>query len=293
MKRRFVGIVLPSILILLAGVGCNTSPTKPAYQKELTVFGYLWANERLSSEHAVWIAYTRPIMDTYRSSEAALSGGDVFITEGSSGASFRLHEDPEKPGYYCNDSLLVLPGDSYRLQVVTTEKTVTAETDVPLAFELITALRTDTVNVVRTDALFKDEPIYLQCENPDQVVLVDMTCNESFQNAEYIHPFSDSRKHPETQDEYDGGENREPRHIFAIARVRDFQSAEYGGQSVIFWYTSLLVFYGSYTLQVAAVDDNLHGFLYKEHPEMEGGIQGGIGVFGSLCGKRFRFQVVK
>jgi hypothetical protein len=206
----------------------------------------------------------------------------------------RLRESPERPGYYFNDSLLVLPKASYRLAVRGSDGyAVSAVTTVPPALEVTTVLRDDTVNVVRPENLSREKPIFLGCEDPEQVVMVDLTCNETYRDAEYIKPFHENRKTPETQNEYDQGRNAEPRHIFAIARYRDFRSPEYAGQCVIFWYSSMLVFYGSYTLQVAAIDENLHRFLYTEHPELEGGIEGGIGVFGSMCGKRFRLEVVK
>jgi len=31
-----------------------------------------------------------------------------------------------------------------------------------------------------------------------------------------------------------------------------------------------------------AIDENYHNFLHKEHPELNGGVNGGIGVFGSV-----------
>jgi hypothetical protein len=290
--KRLTLLFLISAVSMFALPGCEKNPATPAYQKELTVFGYLHGNERLNSDHAIWIAYTKPITDYYQASEAALKNGDVTLTD-PDGAVIRLREAPERRGYYFNDSLLALPQKTYQLRIVADGKVVTAATTLPPMLETVTTLRTDTINVVKPENLSRERPIALQCENPDQVVLVDVTCNEPYSNAEYIKPFHESQKFPRNQEEYDGGANREPKHISAFGRYRDFASADYPGQIVIFWYSSMLVFYGSYTLQVAAIDDNTHRFLYREHPELEGGIRGGIGVFGSMCGKEFRLQVVK
>jgi hypothetical protein len=291
--RRFPRLSLSSAVVLLTLSGCGKNPVTPGYQKELTVFGYLRGNERLTSDHAIWIACTKPITDYYQASEAALRNGDVTITDQDDGAVIRLHEDPERPGYYSNDSLLALPEKTYQLRIVADGKIVTAATTVPPMLEMTSTLRADTINVVKQENLSRERPLFLRSENPEQVVLVDMNCNEEYANAEYIHPFHGSQEHPRNREEYDGGANREPKHISAFGRYRDFASAEYPGQIVIFWYSSMIVFYGSYTLQVAAIDDNYHRFLYREHPELEGGIRGGIGVFGSMCGKAFRLQVVK
>ena len=39
------------------------------------------------------------------------------------------------------------------------------------------------------------------------------------------------------------------------------------------------------------IDDNFHNYLYKEHAELNGGIEGGIGVFGSVCGFKYDLLV--
>jgi hypothetical protein len=292
MKRIFSAVPIAAILLLWIA-GCEKNLAGPEYQKEVTVFGYLWGGERLTADHAVWIGYTKPVTAYYEADQAALRNGDVTVRERDTGAVYRLRDQSDRPGFYFNDSLLVRPKAAYQLSIAVGEKTVTALTTVPPELGITTALRTDTVNVVRPDNLSREKPIFLQCENPEQVVWVDVNCNEPYQDAEYIHPFHESMKHPQSQEEYDGGSNGEPKHIIAFARYREFASPEYPGQIVIFWYSSMLVFYGSYTMQVAAIDDNYHRFLYTEHPELEGGINGGIGVFGSMCGKTFRLQVVK
>jgi hypothetical protein len=292
MKRIRCFVPFAAVLLVLIA-GCSKNPSAPNYQKELTVFGYLWGNEHLTADHAIWIAYTEPVTDFYDANAAALSHGDVTLREQDTGIIHRLRERPERPGYFYNDTVLVRPKTSYQLTVMADGKTVTAVTTVPPVLDMITALRTDSVNVVRPENLSRQMPVFLQCENPDQVVLVDMNCTEPYQNAEYIRPFMESQKFPQNREEYDGGANGEPKHITAFARYKDFTSADYPGQVVIFWYSSMLAFYGSYTMQVMAIDGNFHNYLYKEHPEFEGGIQGGIGVFGSMCGKVFRLRVVK
>jgi hypothetical protein len=293
MNKRLSSILILAALGFILTIGCGKNPAAPEYQKELTVFGYLWGNERLTADRAIWIAYTKPVIDFYEAGEAALKNGDATIKEKDTGLIYHLREQTGRPGFYFNDSLLVRPKTVYQLTVVTDGKTVTAVTTVPPVLGITTALRTDTVNVVKPENLSRNMPIFLQCENPEQVVLVDMDCNETYQNAEYIHPFDKSMKYPQNQEEYDGGANQEPKHITALAMVKEFASSDYPGQIVIFWYSSMIQFYGNYALQVAAVDDNFNNYSYKEHPELSGGIHGGIGVFGSMCGQAFYLKVVK
>ena len=137
------------------------------------------------------------------------------------------------------------------------------------------------------------KPVILNCEDEEQIVYIDMFCNESFENAEYISPFTEDHKFPENREEYDGGVNGEPRHIQAFARLKDLETDNFPGQYVVFWYNSMIVFYGSNTMQILAIDDNYHNYLYTENPEFNGGIQGGIGVFGSVCGEKFELMVME
>jgi len=224
---------------------------------------------------------------------AVIRGASVYITEKSTGQIYTLHDSPEKPGFYFNDQLLVKPKETYQLKIGYDGRTVTAETTVPPVLQITTELSRDSVNYVYHTNLSRQKPIFLGCEKENQIILVDMFCNETFDNAEYISTFRKDHKYPDDQGEYDGGINSQPRHIQGIAQYKELVSPEYPGQHVIYWYSSMLVFYGSNTMQVIAIDDNYHHFLYKEHPEFESGVTGGFGVFGSVNGATFKLQVLK
>lgn len=289
MKRSILFIFIFVIFI----IHCEKNPNKPDYQKEITVFGYLWGDENLNADHAILISYTQPITAFYDLNLAGISGANVTITEESSGDIVQLQEALEKPGFYFNDNLNIKPKETYHLRTEIDGKVVTASTTVPPVLTLVTELDRDTVNNVYHKNLSKRKPIFVECEDVEQLIMVDMFCNEEYQNAEIINPFHESHKYPGDREEYDGGINGEPRHIQGIGRIREFISDDYPAQYVVDWYSSMLVFYGSYTMQVVNIDDNFHNFLYKEHPEYEGGIHGGLGVFGSVCGDVFEMDVLK
>lgn len=289
MKKSIVII----FLFIAVFSGCEKNPGKPDYQKEITVFGYLWGNKNLTSEHAILIAYTQPITDSYDLEQAGIYGAEVTITEESSGTVFQLQNSSERPGFFFNENLNIKPKGTYHLRIEYDGKVVTSSTTVPPALVTETELRKDTVNYVSRKNLSKRKPIFLECENSEQLVMVDMFCNEEYQNAEYINPFHDSHKFPTDREEYDGGINGEPRHIQGIARIREFVTDDHPGRYVINFYSSMLVFYGSYKMQVIAIDDNYHNFIYREHPVYESGVNGGLGVFGSVCGDVFDLYVRK
>jgi hypothetical protein len=280
-------------ILALVTAGCDRNPVEPAYENKVTVFGYLWGNERLTADHAVFLARTLPVGAVYDEAAAAIRNAAVTVTETASGRIFVLSEAAGRPGYYFNDSLFVTPAAEYRLSAAVGGETVTGVTRVPVPLTVTTELRADTVNVVRPERLAERVPLTLGCDDPEQLVMVDMNCRETWQNAEYITVFHGGHKNPGNAEEYDGGRNAEPKHIQAVARFREFYNPDFPGRTVITWYSSMIVFYGTYTMQVSTIDANLHHYLFAEHPELSGGIEGGIGVFGSLTGTRFTLEVVK
>jgi len=279
---------------LLLSTSCEKRGTGPEYQKEITVFGYLWGNQSADSTHAILVAYTEPVVQPYSLAQAGIRGALVSVTETATGRRTVLHDTPRRPGFYFNDSLAVRPKTIYRLSVFVEGREVTASTTVPSELRINTALRHDTVNVVRQQQLSKTTPVFLDGESADQIVLVEMFCNETFENAVYVNPFNDKHTKPRDRDEYDGGNNGPPRRILGVARLKELVSPDFpDNRTVIDWYSSMIVFLGSNTLTVMAIDGNYHHYLTGEHPELMGGVQGGIGVFGSVCGEKFPLRVVK
>ena len=285
------GFILLLLLIIFA---CGKSPNTPDYQQEVAVFGFLWGNKPMSADRAIMIAYTQPINKTYDFSQAAIQDANVTITDINSGKVYTL-KDTETSGFYFNDSLIPQPKMEYVLNIEVDDKIVTATTIVPPIFSTETNLNRDKVDSVYHDDLSKNNPIFIECEDPEQLVVVDMYCNESWENAEYISPFWGQEK-PRDAGEYGGNDgNSEPRHIIASAKFRDLLSfANYQGRHVIDWYSSMIVFFGSNTMQVMAIDDNYYNFInINEYPELQSGVNGGIGVFGSAYGETFRLYILK
>lgn len=291
MLSKYKTIILIIMLVMVA-VGCENNPTEPDYQKEVAVYGYLWGNESLNAEHAILISYTRPVDESYSMDDAMIENGIVTLKNESTGELFTLDDDPDSPGFYYNDSLIIQPKTTYTLTVEDDGNIVTAVTTVPPELSMETDLLTDEINYVYRDDLGTIKPVFLHGENKEQIIYVDMYCNETWENAEFIDNFGPQDK-PEDREQYDQGRNEQPRHVVTFMRLKDLKTDVYPGEYVVFWYHSMMVFYGSNTMQILAIDENYHNFLYKEHPELNGGINGGIGVFGSVCGEDFDFMVMK
>jgi hypothetical protein len=280
------------VFLLLLIFACGKNPNTPDYQKEIAVFGFLLGNKSMTADRAIMITYTQPIDEFYDLGQAAIQDANVTITEVNSGKVYIL-EDTEKPGFYFNDSLIAKANTDYLLKVEVDNKIVTAMTTIPTDLGIQTELSTDTVDSVYHDDLSKEKPIFIACEDGEQIIVVDVYCNESWEHAEYINPFWGQEK-PGDAGEYSGEDgNSEPRHIIASAKFKDLFSSHFPGKYVIDWYASMIVFFGSYTMQVMAIDDNYYNFInINEYPELQSGINGGIGVFGSACGETFQLYIL-
>lgn len=280
-------------LLVFTIFSCSKNPSAPDYEKEIVVFGFLWGNKPMTAERAMMISYTQPIDKVYDAEQAAIKNAKAIITEVGSGATYILR-DAEKPGWYFNDSLIAKPKAEYLLSIEVDNKTVTARTTVPPALNLSTDLKTEQVDSVYQDKLSLQKPIFVACEAGEQIIVVDVYCNETWQNAEYINPFWGQDK-PNDSGAYGGPDgNSEPRHIVASAKFKDLFSLNFLGHYVIDWYASMIGFFGSYTMQVMAIDGNYYNFINKnEYPELQSGVQGGIGVFGSMCGETYQLYILK
>lgn len=288
-QKWIVWIILTGLFI----TGCEKNPEDSGYMKEVTVFGYLWGNQPLDQSRAVSVHYSQPLNQAFSFESAAIRNARVTLTDSATGQTWLLH-DAQSPGKYYNENLVIRPEATYLLQIEADDQIITASTRVPPAPVLRTDLKTDEVNQEYQKNLGYEKPVRVTCEQcpDDQMILVDMFCDETYENARYIYPFFGQEK-PVTKEEYDGGVNGEPRHIQAFVSYQDLVSPEFERNHVIYWYASMIVFYGRYTMQIVTVDDNYLNYQFDEHPLLNGGIQGGIGLFASMCGQTYLLDILE
>ena len=140
---------------------------------------------------------------------------------------------------------------------------------------------------MRYEILQQQYPVLVTCDDREQVLLTDVYCLEDWHTARFIYPIG-PKDNPHSFDEY-GGDDKEPRHIHAFFRARDVVQLD--GRYLVDFYGAMMAFYGRYTVHISAIDANTYAYLYKDHPEENGGVVGGIGVFGSACRRTWSVQV--
>lgn len=276
-----------TLLLILSAIalqGCAGDSTGPGTRREIAVFGHLYVGEAVDTVNAIHVIEVMPIDDRYVRDEAAVSGARVTLA--ADGGEPRTLE-PAGPGAYAAPDLTVAPSTGYTLRVELPDgRVLTARTVTPPRIDISGGPPAPPLEV-RHEALQDSFPIFVLCEDPQQVLLTDVYCLERWQDARWINPIGPDDG-PTDYEEY-GRDDGQPRHIFAYFRVDDVVSDERG--ALIDFYGAMMAFYGSYQVHVSAIDENTYAYLYKDHPEESGGIVGGIGLFGSACRREWRVRV--
>ena len=275
--RRCPGPALALAVILLAGVpGCSRAPTSPVFVEETTVFATLYVNELLTQTNAVTLRRTRPVDQPYSLADAAVRGAIVLLQAEGAAAPDTL--TMSQPGQYSNPSVLIRPRTTYHLTVHDGAHTLTASTTTPAPFSVSAAPRPAPGTMVHSEIATR-WPIVLDGSDPEQIMLMDTYCLEPLENAHYVNPIGD-RDTPKDDKEY-GGAQTPPRNVFLYFRLGDLPRDPSGYR--LAFYGDMMQFYGRYKLGLFAIDANYYNFLYRDQPETHGGVNGGIGVFGSAA----------
>ncbi len=276
---------LAAAIAALLLAGCSPS-TRPAFERDVVVFGYLHVGEAVTDSNAISVSETRPIDSDYDPAEAAVSG--ALVTLQADGAAAPDTLAMVAPGRYANPALRIAPLTTYRLVVRTGDRIVTASTTTPAP---ITFLRepVEVPGTMAQAAIGDSFPIVVAGPDPTQIVLLDLYCLEDRANAVYVHPVADHEV-PKNDREY-GTPNGPPRHVLAYFHLGDLVPVPGGWRAG--FYGDMMVFYGRYRVSMYAIDDNEYQYLYRDDPERHGGIVGGIGVFGSVSGRAWTVDAVR
>lgn len=279
--------VLAGLSLAILSAACASDATKPKYDRQIALFGYLYVGEAVSDTNGIRLERTRPVDEYYDPEQALIRNAVVTLRADSAAVADTL--PMTQPGIYANPEVVIRERTTYHLTATIDGTTVTATTTTPLAFETPREPRTVDAGAMRQSVIADSFPIVVTCPDPAQVFLVDCYCQENWQVARFIHRFG-SDETPQSYDEY-GGDNGPPRHLNAFFRLRDVRLSDEGYR--LSFYGDMMWFYGRYEIGVFSIDDNYYNYLYRDHPELSGGVAGGIGVFGSACRKRYPVRVVE
>ncbi|MDP8211508.1 MAG: hypothetical protein RAO94_03225 [Candidatus Stygibacter australis] len=300
--KNFIILALISIFLLIA---CSDN-TAPRRYSELSYYlcGILEAGYYVDTDHTILLGKTMGIsslMDTTLS----VTDAEIVLMELADSQirqSVILVWDAAAGGYIdLNEELLIKTGLEYRIEASLSENIqLSGETIVP---NQISVFGDSIVSDIPAWSDYPDDgqwpelileevnsnhPIQIgTLDNQEFNLLTEFYCLEEYWNAEYTYPPEDN-DFPVDNQEYMGDVHQYPRRNLGYYMYQpDNFMVNFNS------YQSSLLFYGKTEASVYSIDSNYLKYLYKSDGYTAGGIIGGIGVFGSKCGKKLYTRIIK
>ncbi len=183
-----------------------------------------------------------------------------------------------------NEHLVIQPELSYRIEaLIDSTDLVWSETTVPKTIQVLadpTGYIADSTASVWPEMVFEDidleHPIMIETlDNETSNLHAEFYCLENWDEAEYIFAMEEDT-YPEDEEEYESEADGSPR------KTTTFYIFQPTDNLINFsFYQYAFNFYGKYEVTVSSIDDNYMSYLYKPEGYNHGGINGGVGYFGS------------
>ncbi len=304
--------IATAIVLALAILSCEGPTSSERYDEDYyyIIAGALMEGQPMSLDNAIYVGRTiKPGSDIL---DAFIDDADVTIydDEGNSyplefGFNFGNDLDSLKIGYF-NEDLIPEAEHTYRIELCvptaqdsTIIDTVWAETTVPktISIDLGTAFTTNPDSVdnyqLAWETAGSEHPLIIETSDAEPVVIYSkFYCLEEWNTVRMVKPIFGQDTFDEEVD-YDDPSNHYPRLLSDFGEF--LPDANGNGYSVSYsFYQALLVFYGGYEIKIHSIDQNFYKYLYKPESNYQyGGVHGGYGYFGSVCGVTIYTTVVE
>lgn len=301
-------------LVVLIVSGCTSPTSGPRFTgKQYVITGLLHENRPLTLDDPIFIGKTVDV-SAGNLNELVIMDADVSVTHVESNQhwplAFGVGQDASGAplvGYYdSSGSLLPQQGQTYRIMACLpredgTIDSVFAQTRIPehIEFNLDeSAFTADTLAAGWPELVYEtaniDHPLELIVPDDQSMrMYFSFYCLEEWYNACFTLD-SMAGESPENAEEYDDPLTGQPRNLQYCSLYTgqlDAQSGLYLIQDRS--YKSNLLFFGRYRINVFHIDENYYRYLYKPEGYSFGGIENGIGFFGSRSGQSIFTRVVE
>ena len=250
--------------ILLLSIGCKT-PITEIPEAPIVVKGYLEAGEKISNFYVENVANSREFESELN---VPIENAEISIFAGEE--EIILVQNPDHPGYYYNDTHMVLPGTTYDLRLKHDSKTVTASCFVP-----------DTL-IIETGFGLADSIKLGGTENPEEVISFSWESQSGF---EYLMELSvDDDAMPLTFSDNIGKFDQVYANPFKEGSASLFDDYfAFSGKHTITIYTITSEYADYFRYLPQALDRNIYS--------APNNIQGGYGVFAGRTGTTIEFTL--
>lgn len=299
MKRETFYAILAIVML----TSCSDMTSGSRYnESSYYVSGLLKAGEYIIGENAVKFGQTQDIEDA---DWEALPDptAEVHVKESASDGSITgeisLIWDANVRGYIDQEEEMpVKAGYTYKLEIykngnivvsasTTVPEMINVLGDQPAGTEPVWDESSDTDKELELEQADSKHPVIIETQSDAEFNLYsEFWCFEDYQEAEYTYP--EDNEYPADEEEYMGDTRQYPRRNMGYYMYQPENGVlEFNN------YQSSIMFYGKTRLRLYSIDTNYLSYLYKADGYAHGGIEGGIGVFGSYCGKELYTIVIK
>ena len=296
----FYYIMLVIFLIFLSS--CDLTSGKRHNENFIVITANIYAGEYITKDNPILI--TRSISVNGGSLDMLLvDDALVTIQEKETEISCRLRFFIDYKsgafGYYDPlESILVESSKTYVLTVKVQGVAITAETTVPDEFMVLpNAGYTTDGNATFPSMIHKtiDElyPIEIKVDKQENIpIFVEYYCLEDWPYVMYVYDDWIGDMGPATEEDYEGIMDGFPRRNTFYATA--YPHIDENGFVITVPFSQLnYFFYGEYRTTVMRIDENYFKYLYKSEGYLHGGVQGGIGYFGSASRITLYTKIVK
>lgn len=294
-------IILISIISL---VSCQDYVSGTRFNNDyVVVSAVLYGGETISKENPVFIGKTIDVR-----------GGNIFdffyddavvkIIDIETGNMQILDffvditQNRPKIGYYdTSENFIIESGKTYKLIAYVNNDSVWATTTVPNPFEIMPnpgfTANPDTIFPKMVyNAIDSRYTVELNVfDENEKVVMEEYYCMEEFKNAYFILD-NFWGKQPETESDYESTMTGFPRKRQSFY---SFLPRQINSKNIISlpFLKSSFIFYGKHRLTISVIDNNYYSYLYKTQGYFHGGINNGIGYFGSATRQTIYTEVTR
>ena len=311
MRKTYILATVIIALLFLAACDDFTGPERWTEGPYIAITGNLHEGEPITLDKPIFIGRT-----------VSASGGDlddmfifdaeVYIRDLTPGVDnsadsleFAVDIENFKIGFIDPDQSLI-PQTHHRYRLVAripgVADSIWAETIVPdpVSFVPDSAFTLDPEPAVWPELYWEDANI----DHPLKIEAVDDSvcymyfrfyCLEEYEDhPKYTMTFMTDDEHPTDPDDYENPGSGWPRKTDWTYRYQPQYDPTDGGYYILDrGYKANIWFYGRYELTAYNIDENYYKYLYKPEGYRHGGINNGVGWFGSVSGDKIYTKVVE
>jgi hypothetical protein len=308
---RYIKYLLPIVLLLVASCSKFTAPER--FEGDVySLAGLLIAGESISLQHPVYITRSAAI-ETFNPNSIFVDNATVVIKDITPGIAQTQFPLSYAMGMYIDPAANIIQAEhTYKIEIEipgTPPVIISAQTTVPKQGILVPdylnnnipgegyGFTEEPMNTMKFSDVDRKYPLAINTGDASGTFnfMAEMYCLEDFSTSlEFTTPvFGFTNPDAAMEDSYNAPGESVRRIKFMGSYLSQAQDGVAGNHLVVKDYRQAFVFYGRYRVTLYLADDNYYRYTYMPEGYFHGGVNGGLGYFGSASGGVMYTKIVK